>query len=68
MSERKYDHSEIMTTQHVAKYLGIHLISVYRLIKDTDIPCFRLKGQWRFRKDVLDAWIDKGIKTRRSDA
>jgi excisionase family DNA binding protein len=57
--------TQIMTADEVAKYLGVHTITVYRLIKDTDIPAFKLKGQWRFKKDLLDEWIMKNMRERK---
>jgi len=38
-------------------YLGLHLITIYRLIKKGELPSFKIGGQWRFKKDLLDAWI-----------
>lgn len=55
---------QIVDVKHVAKYLSIHPITVYRLLKEASIPAFKLKGQWRFRIDILDAWMKKKIKGR----
>ncbi len=65
MEHTKRERTQIMTTTEVAKYLGVHTITVYRLIKETDIPAFKLKGQWRFKKDLLDEWIVHSMKTRK---
>ncbi|MBU2101887.1 MAG: helix-turn-helix domain-containing protein [Candidatus Omnitrophota bacterium] len=59
--KRTLSRSQIMTPKEAAKYLGIHLITTYRLIKKGEIPGFRVGGQWRFKKDVLDSWILKRI-------
>ena len=56
---RKRDRTQIMTLKEVAKYLGLHPISIYRLIKTSDIPAMKIGGQWRFKKEVLDAWFAK---------
>jgi len=56
--------SQIMTVEEVAKYLGVHRVTVYRLIKTTYIPAFKLKGQWRFKKDLLDKWLEGKISER----
>lgn len=53
-----------MTTREAAKYLGIHLITLYRLIKRGEIPTFRIGGLWRLKKDLLDEWILKKINKR----
>ena len=56
-SIRKRERTQIMTLKEVAKYLGLHPISIYRLIKTTDIPAMKIGGQWRFKKDILDNWL-----------
>lgn len=62
--EVRPERTQIMTIKEVAKYLGIHFITVYRLIKETDIPTLKLRGQWRFKKDILDTWLAKNMKRR----
>lgn len=55
--EKKRSRSQIMTPKEAAKYLGLHLITIYRLIKKGELPGFKVGGQWRFKKDLLDSWI-----------
>lgn len=56
---KRRERTQIMTLKEVAKYLGLHPISIYRLIKTTNIPAMKVGGQWRFRKDLLDSWLQK---------
>ena len=56
---RRRERTQIMTLKEVAKYLGLHPISIYRLIKTTDIPAMKVGGQWRFKKETLDEWLTK---------
>ena len=56
--------TQIMTPKEAAKYLGLHVVTVYRLIKKGELPCFRIGGQWRFKKDLLDEWIEKGTNEK----
>ena len=51
--------TQIMSPKEAAKYLGLHLVTVYRLIKKGELPCFRVGGQWRFKKELLEEWINK---------
>lgn len=51
------ERSQIMTPKEAAKYLGFHLVTIYRLLKKSEIPATKIGGQWRFKKDVLDAWL-----------
>jgi excisionase family DNA binding protein len=53
-----------MTLKEVANYLGVHEVTIYRLIKETDIPAVKLRGQWRFKQDVLDAWLMSRMNER----
>lgn len=64
MSEGNNNVSPMMSAQEAAKYLGVHAVTIYRLIKETDIPVLKLKGQWRFKKDLLDDWVANSIKKR----
>jgi len=48
---------EILTPREAAEYLGIHVQTIYRLLKNGEIPGRKVGGVWRFRKDVLDSWL-----------
>jgi excisionase family DNA binding protein len=47
----------IMTIEEVAKYLRLHKSTVYRMVRDGQIPASKIGNQWRFRKDVIDTWL-----------
>ena len=53
----KESQTEIMTPKQAAEYLSLHLITIYRLVKKRKLPGFKVGGQWRFKKDLLDDWI-----------
>ena len=57
LQEQRPKRTQIMTLKEAAKYLGVHTITVYRLIQSSDMPVFKLGGQWRFKKDLLDNWL-----------
>ncbi len=48
---------EVMTVQELAGYLNCHPSTVYRLLKEEELPCFRLGGDWRFLRSEIDRWI-----------
>ncbi|MDI7261824.1 MAG: helix-turn-helix domain-containing protein [Thermodesulfobacteriota bacterium] len=48
---------EIMTPREAAEYLSIHVRTIYRLVKNGEIPCRKVGGSWRFKKDALDQWL-----------
>lgn len=47
---------EAYTAEEIAEYLRLHPYTVRRLAREKKIPAFRVGGQWRFRKDEIDAW------------
>ena len=49
----------IWTVRDVAEYLRISESKVYRLVKEQRLPVVRLGKTWRFRKDLLDEWLNQ---------
>jgi excisionase family DNA binding protein len=49
----------LMTTLELAEYLRISRISVYRLVRQKQIPVSKVGRQLRFRKDTIDMWLSK---------
>ena len=48
---------EILTVPEVAQLLKVAEKTVYTMAQRGEIPCFKVRGQWRFQKKKLDAWI-----------
>ncbi len=51
---------EIMTTQEVSKYLRLHEITILKLAKNKKIPNFRVGRKFRFRRDLIEKWLEEG--------
>ena len=51
------ERTQIMTTKEIAKYLGVHEMTVYRWLKKGILPGFKIGGRWRSKKDLLDAYL-----------
>ena len=49
---------QIMTLREVAHYLGLHVMTVYKLTREGRVPAAKIGGQWRFKRDVLDDWLE----------
>jgi len=56
MAER-VDH-EIMTIEEVAHYLRLKPQTIYKWAQEKRIPAAKLGKEWRFRRSVIDAWVD----------
>ena len=52
------DHDEILTIPEVAGLLKIAEKTVYSLAQKREIPGFKVGGQWRFSRSVINEWID----------
>jgi excisionase family DNA binding protein len=51
---------EILTVPEIAKLLKVADKTVYTMAQRGEIPCFKVRGQWRFRRQDLDLWIASG--------
>jgi len=49
----------IMTVSEVADYMRVHSSTIYRLVRENKIPAFKVGNQWRFRKSLIDKWLEK---------
>ena len=49
----------LLTTAELAEYLKVDKFTVYRLVTQKNIPAFKVGNQWRFNKDMIDAWLLK---------
>ena len=57
---------EVMTLREASQYLGISPESLYKYLSADRIPALKLGNRWRFKKDLLDRWIEK--KSERVDS
>ena len=55
---------EVMDIRQASEYLGISGDTLYRYASEGFVPAFKLGNRWRFRKTLLDAWMDEksGVK------
>ncbi|MBW2149002.1 MAG: helix-turn-helix domain-containing protein [Deltaproteobacteria bacterium] len=49
----------LMTLGEVATYLRLSKDTVYRMAQTGKIPACKVGTLWRFRKDDVDAWLEK---------
>lgn len=52
------DERELMTTSEVSKMLKVARITVYRMAKRGDIPCYRNGKNLLFYKDEITEWVE----------
>lgn len=50
--------NEILTLEEVASYLRLKPQTIYKWAQEKRIPAAKLGKEWRFRKSVIDRWLD----------
>ena len=51
------DLREVMDICQCAAYLGICPDTLYTYAQDGFIPAFKLGNRWRFKRELIDAWM-----------
>ncbi len=48
----------LMTIKQLAGYLNVNERTVLKLVQDGTLPGVKVGNQWRFRKAMIDTWLD----------
>ncbi len=46
----------VFNVKELAKYLGVHPITIYKYLKKGTLPAFRMGKSWRFNKESREKW------------
>lgn len=49
---------EILKLKEVAQLLKVAEKTVYTMAQNKELPAFKVRGQWRFRREDIDRWIE----------
>lgn len=58
---------EILTIRDVAALLKVGEKTIYTMAQTGDLPGFKVRGQWRFRRSDIDAWIAAQVEHAKAD-
>jgi excisionase family DNA binding protein len=47
----------IITATELAQYLRLHVTTIYRLVRQGQIPTFKIGADYRFHRDEIEKWI-----------
>lgn len=50
---------EVMDIREASQYLGVSRETLYKYVYEERIPAFKLGNRWRFKKTVLDRWMER---------
>jgi len=48
-----------MDIREASDYLGVSRETLYKYAYEEKIPAFKLGNRWKFKKTVLDRWMEK---------
>ena len=58
---------EILTLPEVAVLLKVAEKTVYTMAQKAQLPAFKVGGQWRFKRDDIDRWIEQQKAASRNE-
>jgi two-component system, probable response regulator PhcQ len=58
---------DLQTPEQVARYLHVNKFTVYRLVTEKKIPAFKVGNQWRFKQEMIDAWLMAKSNVRKKE-
>ena len=56
---------EVLKLKDVAALLKVGAKTVYSMAQTGELPAFKVRGQWRFSRKDIDAWIEQQKRTTR---
>jgi excisionase family DNA binding protein len=51
--------SRLMTVRDLSQYLHVHTSTIYRMLRQREIPAFRIGSDWRFNIESVDRWCSE---------
>ncbi len=54
---------ELMTVEELGRYLRFTKKTIYKLLKQGNIPAIKIGNKWRFNKDAIDEWLRYSVET-----
>ena len=53
------DSPEVMNIRQASEYLGVSPDTLYKYVSEERIPAFKLGNRWKFKKTILDSWMER---------
>ncbi len=50
---------DYLSVDDVAQHFGVNVTTVYRLAQRGRLPAFKVGNQWRFSREMLEAWVSE---------
>ena len=49
-----------LSIDKIGEYLGIKRDSIYKAIKEREMPCHKVGRSWKFKISEIDEWVKSG--------
>lgn len=59
--------NDIMTIDDVARYFKLKPQTIYKWAQEDKIPAVKIGKEWRFKKSVIDKWMDSKFSEKYRD-
>lgn len=58
---------DVISVAEACRFLGVHRNTLYRLIREEELPAFKMSrgGRWRLRRTNLRDWLEDKQGARR---
>jgi len=60
--------TNILTVSELAEYLKLSRAKVYQMAQRGELPGAKLGTHWRFRKDLIDRWLEEQMIRNREES
>ena len=65
--EKQLERIRLLTLSEAAKLLQVSTRTLQRMIRQSQLPAFKVGGQWRMRESQLSEWLDQRAKSARGE-
>ncbi len=48
---------DVLTIEDLSVYLKISKSTLYKLVREGNVPCQKVGRHWRFHKEAVDDWL-----------
>ena len=49
--------ANVLTLEEVAEFSRVHPSTIYRLLRRSKIPAFKVGSDWRFNQESVEKWV-----------
>ena len=65
--EKQLESIRLLTLSEAARLLQVSTRTLQRMIRQRQLPAFKVGGQWRMRESQLSEWLEQKERSARED-